>query len=87
LNFRNNFNALWNPGASGGSPTQVVLVGRNSNPDTPMYPSDKNNFGPAIIRAERSVAGPENSRRSGYGITVELRWIQPAQNRTTLAVF
>ena len=66
-----NFNALWNPGASGGSPTQVALVGKNSpNPDTPMYPSDKNNFGPAIgLSWNVPWLGRKTVVRSGYGIS------------------
>lgn len=65
------FSALWNPGASGGSLTEVELVGKNSpNPNKSMYPSDWNNFSPAVgfswnvpwLKRQTVV-------RSGYGIS------------------
>src|SRR5262249_47291128 len=64
------FGSLWNPGASGGSLTQVELVGKNSpNPNKTMYRADWNNFAPSVgfswnvpWFARRTVV------RSGYGI-------------------
>src|SRR5262249_904985 len=44
-----NFSALWNPYASGGSPTRFELVGKNSpNPELQAYQDDWNNFAPSI---------------------------------------
>jgi len=65
------FNSMWTPGASGGSLTEVELVGKNSpNPDKTMYPADWNNFSPSL---GFSWNVPWFSRqtvvRSGYGIS------------------
>ena len=64
------FNALWNPSATGGSPTTFELIGKNSpNPDLKAYADDWNNFAPSV---GFSWAMPWGSRplilRGGYGI-------------------
>lgn len=65
------FSALWNPGASGGSLTEVELVGKNSpNPSKKMYPSDWNNFAPAIgLSWNIPWFSRQTVLRSGYGIS------------------
>ncbi|MBI2150768.1 MAG: TonB-dependent receptor, partial [Acidobacteria bacterium] len=43
------FSAMWNPNASGGSPTVLEFAGKSSpNPDTLIYGNDSNNFAPSI---------------------------------------
>ena len=74
-----NFGALFNPGASGGSLTTVQLIGPGTpNPNTQIYNSDKNNFGPAIgfawslgEGAPHWLTGGKDKTviRSGYGIS------------------
>jgi hypothetical protein len=74
-----NFGALFNPGASSGSLTQVQLIGpQTNNPNTQLYNSDLNNFGPAIgfawslgDRGPHWLTGGRNQTviRSGYGIS------------------
>jgi hypothetical protein len=74
-----NFSTLFNPGASGGALTQVQTIGPNTpNPNTQLYHSDKNNFGPAIGFAwavgeggPHWLTGGKNKTviRSGYGIS------------------
>lgn len=67
-----NFNALWSPGATGGSLTQLETVGKNSaNPNTPLYPNYYKGFEPAI---GLSWAIPYFGRnktvlRAGFGYT------------------
>jgi hypothetical protein len=65
------FSALWNPGASGGSLTEVELVGKHSpNPDKPMYPADWNNFGPSVgFSWNVPWFARQTVVRSGYGIS------------------
>jgi hypothetical protein len=65
------FGALWNPGASGGSLTEVELVGKNSpNPDKTMYPVDNNNFAPAVgLSWNLPWFSRQTVLRSGYGIS------------------
>ncbi len=43
------FDAMFHPGASGGSLTNLQLIGRNSpNPNSQVYKPDYNNFAPAV---------------------------------------
>jgi hypothetical protein len=73
----NNFGAEFQPGASAGALTNVLLVDKNSpNPDGRMYSPDRNNFSPAVgvswklpslpILGHRSVV-----LRTGYGWAYE----------------
>ncbi len=74
-----NLGALFNPGASGGSLTSVQVIGpETNNPNTQLYKSDKNNFGPAVgfawsigEGAPHWLTGGKNKTviRSGYGIS------------------
>jgi hypothetical protein len=65
------FNALWTPGASGGSLTEVELVGKNSpNPDKTMYPHDWNNFAPSVgFSWKVPWLTRQTVLRGGYGIS------------------
>src|SRR6185503_15257394 len=65
-----NFNAMWNPYATGGSLSRVEAAGKHSpNPDVLAYGNDWNNFGPSI---GFSYSLPWFKRstvlRGGYGI-------------------
>jgi hypothetical protein len=65
------FSALWNPYASGGSPTVFELIGKNSpNPNLQAYKDDWNNFAPSI-GFSWAVPGLRRSTivRGGYGIS------------------
>ncbi|HET9215639.1 MAG TPA: TonB-dependent receptor, partial [Terriglobia bacterium] len=64
------FSALWNPFATGGSPTTFELIGKNSpNPGVQAYKDDWNNFAPSV---GFSWQMPWSRRplilRGGYGI-------------------
>jgi hypothetical protein len=65
------FDAMWRPGASGGSLTTLQLVGKNSpNPGQKIWRDDYNNFGPSVgvswslpwFGADKTVF------RAGYGV-------------------
>jgi hypothetical protein len=71
--------SLFNPGASGGSPTVIQAIGPNSpNPNTQFYNTDYKNFSPALGLAwavpgdgfwKKISGGPNRmSIRMGYGI-------------------
>jgi hypothetical protein len=77
-----NFGALFNPGASSGSLTQVQLIGPGTpNPGTKLYNNDNNNFGPAVGLAWSLPGGDrwnwltggkdKTVIRIGYGIFYE----------------
>jgi hypothetical protein len=71
-------NSLFTPGAAGGSLTQVQLIGPGTNnPNTLLYPNDKNNFAPAVGLAWSLPEGrmhwltggkDKTVIRAGYGI-------------------
>jgi hypothetical protein len=72
--------SLFNPGASGGSLTQVQLIGDGTaHPNTQLYNSDYHNFGPAVGFAwslpegARWLTGGKDKTviRAGYGISYE----------------
>src|SRR5579871_1151094 len=74
-----NFGSLFNPFATGGSPTVVRAIGAGTaNPDIPLYHSDRSNFAPAVglgylLPGEgkwRWLTGGKDSMtiRMGYGI-------------------
>jgi hypothetical protein len=65
------FSAQWRPGASGGSPTTLQLVGKNSPlPDQTLWKNDYNNFGPAIgVSWSLPWWGKDKTVfRAGYGV-------------------
>ncbi len=75
-----NSSALFNPGATGGSLTQVQLIGpETTHPGTGLYNPDYNNFGPAVGFAwslpegMRWLTGGKDKTviRGGYGISYE----------------
>lgn len=70
----NTFGAMFNPNATGGSMTQLQLIGRNSpNPGVQPYNADWNNFAPAIGFAWSLPWFGENKTvlRAGYGWAYE----------------
>jgi hypothetical protein len=76
-----NFGALFQPGASGGSLTQVQLIGPGTpHPDTKLYNNDNNNFAPAMGLAWSLPGGhwswlsggrDKTVLRAGYGISYQ----------------
>ncbi len=64
------YSAMWNPGATGGSLTQIEFVGKNSpNPDITWYPEDWNNFAPSFgFSWNVPWFARETVVRGGYGI-------------------
>ncbi|PYS26420.1 MAG: hypothetical protein DMG11_20045, partial [Acidobacteria bacterium] len=64
-----NFNALWNPFATGGSLTTIELIGKNSpNPGIKPYKEDKNNFAPSVGFSWSLPHLHNTVLRGGYGI-------------------
>ena len=66
-----NFDALWNPFATGGSPTTFELIGKNSpNPDLQAYHDDWNNIAPSVgFSWQLPWSKKPLVLRGGYGIS------------------
>jgi hypothetical protein len=65
---------LWHPGVTPGQPSQLELVGKNSNhPDVLLYQNDRNNFGPAFgLSWSLPWGGKEKTVvRAGYGVSYQ----------------
>jgi hypothetical protein len=68
------FNDMWQPGRIAGKPTQLQLVGKNSDhPDTLFYNNDWNNFAPAVGLSWSLPWGGKDKTvlRAGYGISYQ----------------
>jgi hypothetical protein len=65
------FSALWNPYATGGTPTTFELIGKNSpNPDLQAYRDDWNNLAPSVgFSWSVPWLGRPTVIRGGYGIS------------------
>lgn len=64
------FNAMWNPNATGGSLTLVEFAGKHSpNPDALIYGNDRNNFAPSVgFSWSLPMLGRPTVLRGGYGV-------------------
>jgi hypothetical protein len=64
------FSAMWNPNATGGSPTVLEFAGKHSpNPSTKIYGDDWNNFAPSLgFSWDLPGLGRSTVVRGGYGI-------------------
>ena len=68
------FADMWQPGRIAGKPTELQLVGKNSDhPNTLFYNNDRNNFAPAVGLSWSLPWGGKDKTvlRAGYGINYQ----------------
>jgi Carboxypeptidase regulatory-like domain len=62
------WSAMWQPGASGGSLTQIQLVGKHSPNPKPFYPDQWHNFAPSVGFSYKIPFVRRTVLRGGYGV-------------------